>query len=174
MTFSQTRNAQGQSRGFGFVEFALSEEAFQALSLNNSQLNGRAISVSQSDRPITAKKPVASGSKGGKGGKTTDGDVEMTDANANTAGSKGKGKMGPKGKGKKGKEGGKNGGFSKGKGLGKGGSGAAQKGGKGAKSGKVDLSASSSGPPPANGAASAPAGDAQQPLSNADFRKMLL
>merc|ERR1712228_177533 len=51
------RNAQGRSRGFGFVELRNEEQAQAALALTGSELCGREIVVSRSQRAITQKKP---------------------------------------------------------------------------------------------------------------------
>ncbi|KAF4668652.1 tRNA methyltransferase 10 [Perkinsus olseni] len=50
------RNKRGKSRGFGYLELA-TKEAAQKVSeaINGCELNGRAIKVSPSDRPITSK-----------------------------------------------------------------------------------------------------------------------
>ncbi|KAF4687777.1 hypothetical protein FOZ62_004230 [Perkinsus olseni] len=50
------RNKRGKSRGFGYLELA-TKEAAQKVSeaVNGCELNGRAIKVSPSDRPITSK-----------------------------------------------------------------------------------------------------------------------
>merc|ERR1712232_1273002 len=50
------RNAQGRSRGFGFIEFAQVEHAQVALALSDTELCGREIVVSRSQRMITQKK----------------------------------------------------------------------------------------------------------------------
>jgi len=50
----------GKSRGFGFVKFHNDTDAFGALVLNNTKLDGRTISVSQSTRSITQPKPTES------------------------------------------------------------------------------------------------------------------
>merc|ERR1712019_149443 len=50
------RNAQGRSRGFGFVELEDEEQAQAALGLTGSELCGREIVVSKSQRAITSKK----------------------------------------------------------------------------------------------------------------------
>jgi len=56
------RNAQGRSRGFGFVEFATKDQAQDALAYNDTILCEREIWVSKSQRAITQKgaKPPAS------------------------------------------------------------------------------------------------------------------
>lgn len=41
-----TDRATGRSKGFGFVEFATEEEAAKAKDLNNQDLNGRPIAIS--------------------------------------------------------------------------------------------------------------------------------
>lgn len=85
------RNARGESRGFGFVEFAQATDAMTALMMSDSELGGREIVVSRSQRAITEKKKVEEKGKGeekeGKGGK----------------GEKGKGKGKGKEQGKEGK-----------------------------------------------------------------------
>lgn len=50
-----TKNAQGRSRGFGFVEFATKEQAQSALAYNDSVLCGRELWISKSVRAITQK-----------------------------------------------------------------------------------------------------------------------
>jgi len=50
------KNAHGRSRGFGFVEFEEEGMAQAALVLNETELKGRKIIVSRSQRPITQKK----------------------------------------------------------------------------------------------------------------------
>lgn len=145
------RNFLGKSRGFGFVEFAEASEAQCAQMLSDSQLGGREIVVSQSQRGITQKKAdktskadakekskdeagkdaaggkrAAKGGKGGKGagkvgeesldGKVAgkDGDKGHDGKQENQAGKEGKAGKGAgkdskegKGAGKKGKEAGK-------------------------------------------------------------------
>eukprot|EP00929_Paragymnodinium_shiwhaense_P091888 TRINITY_DN5176_c0_g4_i1.p1 TRINITY_DN5176_c0_g4~~TRINITY_DN5176_c0_g4_i1.p1 ORF type:complete len:1210 (+),score=428.62 TRINITY_DN5176_c0_g4_i1:57-3632(+) len=59
------KNAQGKSRGFGFVEFEKAEAAQSALTYTNSILGGREISVSRSQRAITQKKTGGGGGGGG-------------------------------------------------------------------------------------------------------------
>merc|ERR1712151_410532 len=51
------RNAAGRSRGFGFVELRNEEQAQAGLGLTGSELCGREIVVSRSQRAITQKKP---------------------------------------------------------------------------------------------------------------------
>jgi len=53
------RDEKGKSRGFGFVEFEKIEAAQAALLLTDSQLNGRDVVVSRSQRAITQKKEVS-------------------------------------------------------------------------------------------------------------------
>jgi len=63
------RNAQGKSRGFGFVEFAEADGAQAALLLTDSELGGREVVVSRSQRAITQKKsstPAAGGAGEGQ------------------------------------------------------------------------------------------------------------
>eukprot|EP00928_Gymnodinium_smaydae_P005731 TRINITY_DN1196_c1_g2_i1.p1 TRINITY_DN1196_c1_g2~~TRINITY_DN1196_c1_g2_i1.p1 ORF type:complete len:1222 (-),score=302.38 TRINITY_DN1196_c1_g2_i1:38-3703(-) len=61
-------NAQGRSRGFGFVEFEDANAAQAALALTDSVLSGREIVVSRSQRAITKKKgPKEDGAASGKG-----------------------------------------------------------------------------------------------------------
>jgi len=50
-----SKNAAGKSRGFGFIEFATKEGAQAALAYNDSVLAGREIWVSKSQRAITLK-----------------------------------------------------------------------------------------------------------------------
>jgi len=52
------RNATGKSRGFGFVEFSQESHAQGGLALSDSELCGRSIVVSRSQRAITQKKQV--------------------------------------------------------------------------------------------------------------------
>ena len=54
----------GRSKGFGFVEFAVNEEAAKALELNGSDFMGRNITVSEA-RP---QEPRSGGGGGGFGG----------------------------------------------------------------------------------------------------------
>ena len=55
----------GQSRGFGFVEMATSEEADQAVNqLNNTVLDGRSIKVEKAKAPGSG----GGGARGGGGG----------------------------------------------------------------------------------------------------------
>merc|ERR1719199_1385225 len=49
------KNAKGQPRGFGFVEFANADQVQAALAYNDSVLCGREIWVSKSQRAITLK-----------------------------------------------------------------------------------------------------------------------
>jgi cold-inducible RNA-binding protein len=57
----------GKSRGFGFVEMADDQAAAQAIAgLNNTEFNGRALSVSEA-RPKTER-----GEGGGRGGRRGD------------------------------------------------------------------------------------------------------
>jgi len=55
------KNAAGRSRGFGFLEFATREQAQAALAYNDSVLAGREIWVSKSQRAITLKGVVNGG-----------------------------------------------------------------------------------------------------------------
>jgi len=52
------KNAMGKSRGFGFVELGSKADAQSALLLSDSELQGRSIVVSKSQRAITQKKPA--------------------------------------------------------------------------------------------------------------------
>lgn len=58
----------GRSKGFGFVEMSTDEEAAQAISkLNNAELDGRAISVSEA-RPQAPRTGGGGGAGRGHGG----------------------------------------------------------------------------------------------------------
>ena len=58
----------GQSRGFGFVEMASSEEANTAITaLNGTQLEGRTLTVNEA-RPLEARSGGRGGFGGGRGG----------------------------------------------------------------------------------------------------------
>ena len=57
--------ATGRSKGFGFVEMSTDEEAQKAVSmLNNSDLDGRTINVSEA-RPM-AERPARDNNRGGR------------------------------------------------------------------------------------------------------------
>lgn len=59
----------GQSRGFGFVEMASSEEANTAITaLNGTQLEGRTLTVNEA-RPLEARSGGRGGGFGGGGGR---------------------------------------------------------------------------------------------------------
>ena len=58
----------GQSRGFGFVEMASSEEANTAITaLNGTQLEGRTLTVNEA-RPLEARSSGRGSFGGGRGG----------------------------------------------------------------------------------------------------------
>jgi cold-inducible RNA-binding protein len=59
----------GQSRGFGFVEMATSEEAQKAISaLNGTQMDGRTLTVNEA-RPQEKRTSSGGGDRGGRGGR---------------------------------------------------------------------------------------------------------
>jgi len=62
-------NFSGRSRGFGFVEMTVDEEAAKAIEeLNNAEFDGKVMTVSEA-RPKTDRKPGSfSHSRGGSGG----------------------------------------------------------------------------------------------------------
>eukprot|EP00747_Dinoflagellata_sp_TGD_P026641 gnl/TRDRNA2_/TRDRNA2_132083_c0_seq1.p1 gnl/TRDRNA2_/TRDRNA2_132083_c0~~gnl/TRDRNA2_/TRDRNA2_132083_c0_seq1.p1 ORF type:complete len:917 (-),score=257.29 gnl/TRDRNA2_/TRDRNA2_132083_c0_seq1:75-2444(-) len=193
------KNANGKSRGFGFVEFARAEDAQTALMLSESELCGREVVVSRSQRGITQKKPadmdVAKAPEAVAGQKRTaetadvDGPAEAQEqpeakrqkvddkdgGNEEKSKKKGKGKGKEKGKSKdeKGEKGEGKGKEGKGK-EGKGKEGKGKKGkGKVAPAKRLELAeqaASDEAPEGDEKKAEAP----QQNLSNADFRAMLL
>lgn len=62
------RNGHGRSRGFGFIEFKEAESAQAALLLTDSQIAGRDVVVSRSQRAITQKKAPAPAKRPAAGG----------------------------------------------------------------------------------------------------------
>src|SRR2546423_6948868 len=61
----------GQSRGFGFVEMATSEDAEQAISkLNNTVLEGRSIKVEKANAPGGGRSGGGGGGRGRRGRRT--------------------------------------------------------------------------------------------------------
>ncbi len=52
------RDPSGKSKGFGYVEFRSASEAEQALHHSGSTLDGRTVSISESTRAITDKRPA--------------------------------------------------------------------------------------------------------------------
>jgi len=103
------RNDKGKSQGFGFVEFATSNDAQAALLMTDSVLKGRSLVVSKSQRAITQKKD--------KDGEEKDNSNEQDEEDV---ASFGKGGSKSKSKGSKGKDKGKGKGKDKGKDKGKG------------------------------------------------------
>lgn len=60
-----TDRDSGQSKGFGFVEFANDEEAKQAMSLNGTEFGGRSLTVNEA----RARTEGGGGGGGGRGGR---------------------------------------------------------------------------------------------------------
>jgi len=59
----------GQSRGFGFVEMATTEEAKRAIdALNGTQLDGRTLTVNEA-KPQEQRSGGGRGDRGGRGGR---------------------------------------------------------------------------------------------------------
>jgi RNA recognition motif-containing protein len=60
----------GQSRGFGFVEMATSEEAQKAISaLNGTQMDGRTLTVNEARPQEKRAGSSGGGDRGGRGGR---------------------------------------------------------------------------------------------------------
>ncbi|CAE8625882.1 unnamed protein product, partial [Polarella glacialis] len=141
------RNCDGNSRGFGFVEFAEANEAQSALLLSDSELCEREIVVSKSSRAITVKLK----NKDKEDVKIKTKDKEDHKESADQASGKGKSKDKSQAKDKgidkgKGKDKGADKGKGKGKGDGKEGKGKDKDKGKDKTQGKGDKSIDAEGP----------------------------